>query len=204
MFCYDQRVAARSMTIHDFHPRPVVPSLLITLGAPNDMQGVLSPIALGRARAAIREYRRRPGCKLVVTGGYGKHFNTTDKPHAHHVTRFLLEGGVAAADMTQIADSSNTVDDARLSMPVVERFDVHVLCVITSDFHRERAGLIFRVFYPHHALEVIGEPTELPPEERQRVCEHETRAIQQLRAQGGVIVGAEDSARLWLLRDPLP
>jgi len=179
-----------------------VPALLITLGAPNDAQGVLSPIAQGRARAAIREYRRRPGCKVIVTGGYGQHFNTSDEPHAHHVTRFLLEGGVAAADMTQIADSSNTVDDARLSMPVVERFDVRVLCVITSDFHQERAGLIFGVFYPHHALEVIGEPTELSPEQRQRACEHETRAIQQLRAQGGVIVGVGDSATLWPLRDP--
>jgi hypothetical protein len=57
------------------------------------------------------------------------------------------------------------------------------------------------VFYPHHALEVIGDPTELAPEDRQRVCEHETRAIQQLRAQGGVIVGTGASARLWPLRE---
>jgi uncharacterized SAM-binding protein YcdF (DUF218 family) len=183
-------------------PRPTVPSLLITLGAPNDSQGVLSPIARGRAQAAIREYRRRPGCKIIVTGGYGRHFNTTDEPHAHYVVRYFLARGVAPDDIAQVADSSNTVEDAGLSMPLVERFEVRALCVITSDFHQERAGLIFRAFYPHHAVEVIGDPVVLPAEERRRLCEHEARAIQRLRAQGGVIV--DGSAQVRPLRDPRP
>src|SRR5439155_26294774 len=101
----------RGMTVDSRQPRPAVPSLLITLGAPNDSQGVLSPIARGRAQSAIREYQRRPGCKIIVTGGYGKHFNTTDQPHAVYVVRFLLAGGVSAGDLVQVRDSSNTVDD---------------------------------------------------------------------------------------------
>jgi uncharacterized SAM-binding protein YcdF (DUF218 family) len=188
------------MSAHALQARPAVPSLLITLGAPNDSQGMLSPIARGRAQAAIREYRRRPGCKIIVTGGFGRHFNTTDQPHAHHVMRFLLERGVAPEDMVGVSDSASTVDDARLSMPVVDRFEVRALCVVTSDFHQERAGLIFRAFYPHHAVEVIGDPVALPLEERRRLCEHETRAIQQLRAQGGVIVEGTDMRPL---REPL-
>ena len=190
------------MTVDSLQPRPAVPSLLITLGAPNDSQGVLSPIARGRAQSAIREYQRRPGCKIIVTGGYGKHFNTTDQPHAVYVVRVLRAGGVSAGDLVQVRDSSNTVDDARLAMPFVEQFEVRALCVITSDFHRERAGLIFRTFYPHHAVEVVGDAVALPAEERQRLCEHETRAIERLRAQGGIIV--DGSTEIIPLRDPSP
>jgi uncharacterized SAM-binding protein YcdF (DUF218 family) len=189
------------VTVDAFQPKPAVPSLLITLGAPNDSQGVLSPIARGRAQSAIREYQRRPGCKIIVTGGYGAHFNTTGQPHAHYVMRFLLAGGVAHENMILVADSSNTVDDARLSVLVVKRFEVRALCIITSDFHRERAGLIFRAFYPHYTVEVIGDAVALPAEEIQRLCEHEARAIQRLRAQGGVRV--DGSAEIIPLQEPL-
>src|SRR5262249_42774651 len=78
------------MTEQPTRPRPALPALLIILGAPNDAHGELLPIAEARARAAICEYRRRPDCKIVVTGGHGRHFNTSGIPHAHHVARFLV------------------------------------------------------------------------------------------------------------------
>ena len=190
------------MTEHPTRPRPALPALLIILGAPNDAHGELSPIASGRARAAIREYWRRPDCKIVVTGGHGAHFNTTGIPHAHYVARFLMAHEVPREDLILVEDTGNTVDDAAHAMPVVERFDVGALCVITSDFHRERAGMIFRAFYPHHAVEVIADPVPLSPEERQRLVEHEVRAIRRLRAQGGILVGTGGTTTLWPLREP--
>jgi uncharacterized SAM-binding protein YcdF (DUF218 family) len=190
------------MTVRTAPLKLAVPSLLIILGAPNDSQGVLSPIAQGRARCAIREYRRRPGCKIVVTGGYGQHFNTTDKPHAYYVASFLRDNDVVPEDILQVANTANTVEDAAFSMPVIEQYDVPVLCVITSDFHHERAGLIFRALYPDHAIEVIADPVAIPSEDRQRMSEHETKAVQRLRAQGGVIVTTGESTKLWPLRDP--
>jgi uncharacterized SAM-binding protein YcdF (DUF218 family) len=190
------------MTEHPNRPRPALPALLIILGAPNDAHGELLPIAEARARAAICEYHRRPDCKIVVTGGHGRHFNTSGIPHAHHVARFLVAHEVPREDLILVDDTGNTVEDAAHAMSVVARFDVRVLCVITSDFHRERAGMIFRAFYPRCALEIIADPAPLSPEERERLVEHEVQAIQRLRAQGGIVVGTGGTATLWPLRDP--
>ena len=46
--------------------------VLIVLGAPNIAEGCLSPIALSRAQRAIEEYRKWPGSKVVLGGGYGE------------------------------------------------------------------------------------------------------------------------------------
>ena len=116
--------------------------------ATRGMHGELLPIAEARARAAIGEYGRRPNCKIVVTGGHGRHFNTSGVPHAQHVARFLVAHGVAREDLILVDDTGNTVEDAAHAVSVVARFGVRVLCVVTSDFHRERAGMIFRAFYP--------------------------------------------------------
>lgn len=192
------------MTVPPAPSRQAVPSLLIILGAPNDAHGVLSPIALGRARCAIREYRRRSGSKVIVTGGYGRHFNTTDRPHAHYVASFLLANDVVPDDILQVATTSNTVEDAALSMSIVDQYDTRALCVITSDFHHERAGLIFRACYPGHSVEVIADPVAMDPDERERIADHEAQAIQRIRAQGGVITAVDSSVRFWPLRDPRP
>ena len=47
-----------------------------------------------------------------------------------------------------------------------------------------------------------ADPAPLSPEERERLVEHEVQAMQRLRAQGGIVVGAGGTATLWPLRDP--
>ncbi len=59
--------------------------LLVVLGSPNDDDGRLSPRAVERLRGALREHRARPDLPILLTGGFGEHFNrSSPRPHAEH------------------------------------------------------------------------------------------------------------------------
>ena len=88
--------------------------VIVVLGAQNDAAGVLSPMALARARGTLEQYRRLPGAKLVVTGGYG-HFNPAPQPHAHYMAAYLIEHGVDPGDILARVESAHTVEDAALT-----------------------------------------------------------------------------------------
>ncbi len=168
-----------------------VQDILVVLGAPNDAGGQLSPIALSRAQLALDEYRKRPGCKVVLTGGFGEAFNVTDQPHAHYVSEYLTGAGVTSADILEFAEGSNTVEDAVLARRVLRHLTDRRLCVITSDFHARRAALIFKHVFPGYELVVMGAVAVLPPEEQARRERHEVEALRTIQQQGGVVVPPE-------------
>ena len=70
-----------------------VNGVILVLGSPNDAQGHLSSIALERCSQALAEFRKNPGYAVLPTGGWGEHFNTTDKPHGFYVRRELQTRG---------------------------------------------------------------------------------------------------------------
>jgi uncharacterized SAM-binding protein YcdF (DUF218 family) len=161
--------------------------VIVVLGAPNDASGTLSAVALSRAEKAIAEYGERPGCKLLLTGGFGDRFNTTDKPHAHYVAQHLVRRGVDPGDILDFALSSNTVEDAILVRKILAGHPVDEIRIVTSDFHCRRAELIFRQAFPDRKVVVLASTVPLPPKEQARRLEHEAQALRQIEQQGGVI-----------------
>lgn len=129
--------------------------VIIVLGAQNDASGRLSATALARARTALAEYHRRSGSKLLPTGGYGIHFNTTGRPHAYYVAQFLISRGVPRTDILEFAESSNTLEDAILSKRILERYALESVTVVTSDFHMPRAWLLFQKILPSQTIEFV-------------------------------------------------
>ena len=117
--------------------------VVVLLGAQNDERGQLSEMALARAAAAVREHRQRPGSKLLLTGGFGAHFNTTDQPHAAYLKQYLTQRGISDQDFVEFAESTNTLEDASRSKPIVLKHWVGQIVVVTSDFHEARARFIF-------------------------------------------------------------
>ena len=75
--------------------------ILLVLGAPNDEQGNLSSIARERCDQAIRVYKEHPGYKILLTGGYGPHFNTTSLPHASYTKQYLMAHHVPEEDILE-------------------------------------------------------------------------------------------------------
>ena len=117
--------------------------LIIVLGSPNSNRGELYSVAKSRCERALCEYSQRVGWKVLLTGGYGEHFNTTNKPHAYYLHQYLKDKGVSDRDIVDYAQSNNTIQDASLSRPVVEKYNPEKILIITSDYHIDRAKYVF-------------------------------------------------------------
>ena len=120
-----------------------ISGLIVILGSPNSEQGELYSVATSRCRLGLQEYKRRGGWEILLTGGYGAHFNTTNQPHAEYLKRFLVGHGIPEKEFVEFAESANTLEDASLSRPIVQRYGVNQIVVITSDYHLDRAQYIF-------------------------------------------------------------
>ena len=117
--------------------------IITVLGSPNDNSGKLYSIAIERCNEAIKIYKSNPGWKIILTGGYGQHFNTTDKPHAFYLKQYLVKHGIPENDILEFVESRNTLEDASLLRPIITRYEIAFVVVITSDYHLERARYIF-------------------------------------------------------------
>lgn len=177
-----------------------LPGLIVVLGSPNDDQGNLSEIGIGRLELALQWYGERlPGWKLLLTGGFGEHFNRTSIPHSEYAKQFLASRGVPETDFVEFALSRNTVDDALQSRPIVERYSCPALLVISSDFHIPRVEFVFRSVFADRTLTFAGAPyiDSRPPEERERLTAHEQRELVSLRERGESIVGGVLNVNSW-------
>jgi uncharacterized SAM-binding protein YcdF (DUF218 family) len=138
--------------------------MIIVLGSPNSKDGKLYNIARERCELAIREYRQRPGWKLLLTGGYGAHFNTTDQPHAAYLKHYLISRGIPAHDIVEFAVSTNTLEDASCSKPIVQKYKVTKIVVVTSDYHLDRARYVFEREYADTEIDSEFSATETDEE----------------------------------------
>lgn len=156
--------------------------ILVTLGAPNTITGQLSAIAQQRMDACIATYQA--GDRILCTGGWGTHFNQAPRPHAYYAQHYLMSKGVPSGAFIEMALSSNTVDDAVKTKAIIEQYPNHSIVVITSDFHKERAELIFREILNWTDLSFIGAESIMSDDERNALIAHEQQAIKQIKETG--------------------
>lgn len=64
-------------------------TVIIVLGAPNSSDGRLSVIAKSRYDQAYQTYLHNPKAKILCTGGFGAHFNTTDCAHERYTKQLF-------------------------------------------------------------------------------------------------------------------
>ncbi|MFT5756043.1 MAG: uncharacterized SAM-binding protein YcdF (DUF218 family) [Alteromonadaceae bacterium] len=151
---------------------------IIVLGSPNDESGNLSPIALSRSEKALSEYNRVGDCKILCTGGFGQHFNSTNVPHGKYLQDHLMSKGVPASSFIDIALSSFTREDATLSKPILEKHSIMDVILVTSDFHMKRAKLVFNRILPNIEF-VYSEATTISTDvEFKKLLQHEHNAIE--------------------------
>lgn len=156
--------------------------VIVVLGSPNDDQGRLASIALERCEQAWREFQVHPDYRVLPTGGWGAHFNTTDKPHGHYTREELMRRGVPETAFLPCALSSHTGEDATLARPILGRHPDAELIVVTSDFHAARARFIFAREFPARKIIVLTAKTDLPVDELVRLNAHEEQALARLKS----------------------
>ena len=159
----------------------MIPGIIIVLGSPNDEHGGLFSIGIERGEAARQLLAGRPGWKLLLTGGFGAHFNTADKPHAYYLQRWLQGHGVADEVFLPWALSRNTLEDASLARPIVVAAGTTRAVVVTSDYHLDRARFVFEREFASTTVELEFSSTQTD----ESICrldlvamrKHETEAL---------------------------
>ncbi len=163
---------------------------VVILGSPNDHEGNISPMGIGRIALGHSIYRDNSGegCRILLTGGFGDHFNTTERPHAWYAWRRLMKMGVPEGHILEFAESRHTVEDALLSRDILDRYEFRDIVIVTSDFHLKRVKYIFNEIFAGRDWEVRYEGAswlpEIPEPERRRLMDHETAALERLRRDG--------------------
>ena len=110
------------------------------LGAPNDKNGNLSIIAKTRLKQGAKELALNPDFKILLTGGFGKHFNETNRPHWHYAKDFLIGELSINPDsfLPEAIESTNTIEDIEKAKPVFQKYNFIKIILVTSEFHLKR------------------------------------------------------------------
>ena len=156
--------------------------IIVVLGSPNDDNGKLSSIANERCNKAIEEYKQHKDYKILLTGGYGNHFNRTNKPHAHYTKKYLISKNIPEDRILEFVESTNTIADIKLSTPLIEKYNPGNIIVITSDFHHDRVKWLFENELPNKKITLSCSKTNLPEKKLNQMKTHEVRALKKLKS----------------------
>jgi uncharacterized SAM-binding protein YcdF (DUF218 family) len=157
--------------------------VIVVLGSPNFPDGTLGPIALDRLKGCLAIFDPTKH-KILCTGGFGAHFNTSPVAHANYLKDYLIQKGVPLTAFLPLALSSNTVEDAVMSLSILKKHEYKNLLILTSEYHLARVEFIFseilKDFYlnfkavTHHSMDDLLEP----------LIQHENLAMEQLLSNG--------------------
>jgi uncharacterized SAM-binding protein YcdF (DUF218 family) len=150
--------------------------VLIVLGSPNSENGELGATAVDRLNFCLKVFNPKENY-IICTGGFGEHFNTSANPHAAHAMKYLMSKGVNEERFLEFALSANTVEDAVLSKKILEKNNLFSIVVISSDYHLERVKIIFDEILASFAIEYIGVKHNISDFEKEKLIEHEKKAI---------------------------
>ena len=158
--------------------------VLIVLGSPNSSEGILGEIALDRLSYCLQIFDPKKNL-ILCTGGFGDHFNPTNIPHANYAMDYLMNRGIDKGYFMEIALSSNSVEDAvKAKQVLVNSHSNYLLKIITSDFHIVRVQLIFEYILTGFTKEYFGVTHQMPMEGKERLIQHEKKAIAEIRKNG--------------------
>lgn len=153
-------------------------TVIIILGSPNKPDGKLSSMATERLDKGLSLFREYSRSRILLTGGWGPHFNISTEAHALHAQRYLEKEGLNREDFLPHALSSSTIEDARLSEPILRRVNPREVLIVTSDFHLERTRAIFGKFLDRFNLFFHEAPHRAEQGELARLREHERQALE--------------------------
>lgn len=155
--------------------------IILLLGSPNNAKGELSQIAMDRISCAYDIYKSNDDIKLLCTGGFGKHFNITNLPHAHYAKEELIKKGVHEKDFLPFVISSNTYEDFEKAKAIIDNNTPDLLIVVTSDFHIERVRLLQKRIIDYPQTIFVPAKSSLPKIELLPLINHEKNAVERLK-----------------------
>ena len=115
---------------------------IVVLGAPLGPGGVLSAMLAERVAAAARLYRAGGGAIVVATGGVPDRHSAARRAEADAMADGLQALGVPGVVVEPQART--TLDNARLTRPLLEARGARSLWLVTQPYHGRRSVRLFR------------------------------------------------------------
>ena len=115
------------------------------LGAANNEAGCIDSDAIQRCELAIEILFSNTQAKLILCGGFGEHFNISEKHHYRYLQKFMESKIEKIGDrILGCVDSYNTIDDIQginniLNASIGQNFK---LIIITNDYHVLRSSVL--------------------------------------------------------------
>mgnify|MGYP006149254759 CR=1 FL=1 len=153
--------------------------VIVVLGSPNFPDGTLGPIALDRLQNCLSIFDSQKN-KILCTGGFGSHFNTSPIAHANYLKNFLIKNGVSENAFLPVVLSSNTVEDAVMSKSILKDYEYNDLLIITSEYHVARVKFIFSEVLSNFNLNFKAVRHHSMDDVLQPLIRHEKLALDQL------------------------
>lgn len=132
--------------------------LLIVLGSTLTEKGDLSAIAKSRLDKCLEICKASDDMLVLLTGGFGGHFNKTGRMYALYAYEYLVSSGLNPLNISALVPSTDTVEDATMSFRIVEHLNPKQITVITSDFHIERVKYIFKRVFINRKINYLSVP----------------------------------------------
>jgi len=152
-------------------------NVIIILGSLNSSKGRLSKIAIGRAKKCLEIFNPAEDM-ILCTGGFGLHFNISEKPHADYLKRYLVKNGISKNYILSFANSSNTVEDATKAKEILLKNEAKKVAIITTDFHLKRVQLIFDEILIGIEKIYFGVPNNMSEKSVLKFEKHEVKALE--------------------------
>ncbi|MCX6811249.1 MAG: YdcF family protein, partial [Candidatus Berkelbacteria bacterium] len=97
---------------------------------------------------------------------------------------YAFKKGIKKDDILEIVESGNTVEDAYLSKPILDRYKPEKVFVSTSNFHLPRAKYIFEKILPQYKLKFLGSKESTSPLVLKKLKLHEKVALVAMKISG--------------------
>ncbi|UZR99390.1 YdcF family protein [Chondrinema litorale] len=156
--------------------------VLVVLGSPNSPDGELSDISKSRLDYCKKVFTK--GQLVLLTGGWGPQFNTSDKPHAFYGKEYLIKRGLLEEDFLEFALSKHTVDNAVKIKAILNEPKNTKLIIITSDYHGDRVKLIFNEILSDYEISYTCVKSNLDKAQFLALMQHEEKAINLIKQNG--------------------
>ena len=156
--------------------------ILVVLGSPNSVLGKLSTISISRLDYCIQHFNTSK--RILCTGGFGAHFNTSKIAHATYAKEYLLKHGITKGSFLAAALSSNTVEDAVKIKSIISKLENIKLTIISSDYHLKRVEYIFNEILKEYSKTYIGIESDIDPKTLAILNQHEKKSLESMLKNG--------------------
>ena len=120
----------------------------------------LSEEQILRLDAGIDLLNKKKAKNIIMSGGFGDHFNKTKKSLAYHMKEYALKKGVPNKSIVLEEKSYDTVDNIIFSKILLKRHDWKSLFLVSSKYHMPRIKMICKFIMPkNYKLKFVGVKT---------------------------------------------